>query len=102
MVTRTTSVSGEGRVGLLREEFEGDLIQPGHRLFGLVWINPKRMSGEPCFAGSRVPVKTLFDFIEAGDTIEMFLEDFPPITREQVVAVLEQSREVLLSDSGQK
>lgn len=84
-----------GRVQLSPDLWEGDRIQPGHPLFGLVWINPERMSGAPCFAGSRVPIKALFDYVEGGDTIEMFLEDFPPITREQVVAVLEASRQTL-------
>lgn len=53
-----------------------------------VWVDPDRMSGEPCFRGSRVPVKTLFDYLESGQPITEFLEDFPPVTREQAEAVL--------------
>ena len=66
----------------------GDLIQPGHRLFGLIWINRKRVSGEPCFYASRVPVKTLFDCFAAGQNLDEFLDDFEGVTREQALAVL--------------
>jgi hypothetical protein len=51
------------------EFLEGDRIQPGHPLFGIIWINPKRVSGAPCFYGTRVPVKTLFDCLAAGGDI---------------------------------
>jgi uncharacterized protein (DUF433 family) len=74
---------------LTREDLEGDLIQPGHPLFGVVWVNPQRLSGAPCFAGTRVPVRTLFDHLEAGDSLNDFLEGFPGVTREQAVALLE-------------
>ena len=90
----------DGRVKVGAEHLEGDLVQPGHPLFGLIWINPGRMSGAPCFTGSRVPVKTLFDYLEGGDTMEMFLEDYPPIPREQAVAVLEVARQRLLIEFG--
>lgn len=49
------------------------------------------MSGTPCFAGTRVPVESLYQHIEAGDTLETFLDDFPGVTREQAVRVLEMS-----------
>jgi len=52
-------------------------------------VNPGRMHGEPCFKGSRVPIKTLFDHLKAGDPLDVFLEDFPPVTREQAAAVVE-------------
>jgi len=76
----------------------GDLIQPGHPLFGIIWVNPKRLSGTPCFAGTRVPVKSLFDHVEAGDAMQTFLDDFPGIPREQAVAVLDMSRSRLLDE----
>ena len=77
---------------LSRADIAGDLIQPGHPLFGIVWVNPERMSGSPCFAGTRVPVQSLFDHIEAGDALQAFLADFPGVSREQAIAVLEMSR----------
>ena len=70
------------------EDLEGDLIQPGHPLFGIVWINRDRMSGAPCFAGTRVPIQTLFDYLEGGDPLREFLEGFPGVTREQAAAVI--------------
>ena len=47
--------------------------------------------GEPVFKGTRVPIKSLFDHLEAGDTIEVFLDGFPSVTREQVMMLLEES-----------
>jgi uncharacterized protein (DUF433 family) len=83
---------------LTPQDLEGDLIQPGHPLFGIVWVNPQRMSGTPCFAGTRVPIQSLFDHLEAGDTLQTFLDDFPGVTRDQAIAVLESSRSRLLGD----
>jgi uncharacterized protein (DUF433 family) len=50
------------------------------------------LGGEPVFVGTRVPVKSLFDHLEAGDSIEDFLDGFPSVKREQVVALLEESK----------
>ena len=83
---------------LTAEDLKGDLIQPGHPLFGIIWVNPERLSGAPCFAGTRVPIKALFDYLEGGEPLEEFLEGFPPVTREQAVAVLEFSQSKLVDD----
>jgi uncharacterized protein (DUF433 family) len=64
----------------------------------VVWVDPERVSGAPCFAGTRVPVKALFDYIEGGDTIEDFLDGFPGVTRGQVLAALRIGKERLLGD----
>ena len=50
------------------------------------------LGGEPVFAGTRVPIKSLFDHLEAGDSIADFLEGFPSVKREQVLALLEESK----------
>ena len=55
----------------------------------VVSCNPEIMGGAPVFAGTRVPVQTLLDYLEAGDSIDEFLEGFPSVTREQVIAVVE-------------
>jgi len=55
--------------------------------------NPEVLGGDPVFAGTRVPVKSLFDHLEAGDSIADFLEGFPSVRREQVIALLEEARE---------
>jgi uncharacterized protein (DUF433 family) len=62
----------------------------------VVCRDPEIMSGTPVFCGTRVPVQTLLDYIEAGETINDFLEGFPSVTREQVVAFLEQAKDRLL------
>jgi uncharacterized protein (DUF433 family) len=54
------------------------------------------MSGTPVFCGTRVPVQALLDYLEAGETIDDFLEGFPSVTREQVVAFLEEAKDRLL------
>jgi uncharacterized protein (DUF433 family) len=59
--------------------------------------DPQRMSGAPCFAGTRVTVKSLFDYLEAGDSLETFLEQFPTVSREVAVAILEESQRALLA-----
>lgn len=62
------------------------------------WIQTRSdtMHGTPCFTGTRVPVKSLFDYLEGGDTVDVFLDQFPTVSREQVIGVLEASREALL------
>lgn len=80
------------------ELLEGDKIQPGHPLFGLIWINRARVSGTPCFYATRVPIKNLFDSFAAGETLEEFLDGFEGVTREQALAVLELAGTDLLND----
>ena len=65
----------------------------------LITVDPEIHSGTPVFAGTRVPVKTLFDHLEGGDSLEVFLGDFPSVSRELAVAVLEEARAALLSDA---
>ena len=64
-----------------------------------ITIDPEIHSGTPVFRGTRVPVKTLFDHLEAGDSLEVFLDDFPSVGREMAVAVLEQARAALTPDA---
>jgi uncharacterized protein (DUF433 family) len=56
----------------------------------IVTANPKVMHGTPCFAGTRVAVQSLFDHLEAGYTVNGFIEQFPTVRREQVIDLLEQ------------
>ena len=58
-------------------------------------IDPEILSGTPVFNGTRVPIKNLFDYLETGETIETFLQDFESVSREQVVKVLELSEQLL-------
>jgi uncharacterized protein (DUF433 family) len=63
----------------------------------VVKIDPEIMSGTPCFAGTRVPVRALLDYIEGGDTLDEFLEQYPTVSRKMAVAFLEQASERLLA-----
>jgi uncharacterized protein (DUF433 family) len=58
--------------------------------------DPEVMSGTPVFCGTRVPVQTLIEYLEAGDSIDEFLEGFPTVTRAQVIAFLEEAKEKLV------
>ena len=64
-----------------------------------ITIDPETHSGVPVFAGTRVPVKTLFDHLEAGDSLEVFLDDFPSVSGELAVAVLEEAHAALMPDA---
>jgi uncharacterized protein (DUF433 family) len=63
----------------------------------VVVADPEIMSGEPCFAGTRVPVRALLDYLEGGDTLDDFLEQYPTVSRKQAIAFLEQASERLLA-----
>ncbi len=58
------------------------------------------MGGTPVFAGTRVPVQTLLDYLEGGETIDDFLEGFPTVSREQVVAFLEEAKTRVLASAS--
>lgn len=72
-------------------------VRPGDPRYGVIWVDPDRMHGEACFHGTRVPVRTLFEYLEGGEALDEFLAGFPEVTREQAVRVLELAREGLLS-----
>ena len=61
--------------------------------------DPEILGGTPVFMGTRVPVQTLIDYLEAGHSLPEFLDDFPSVRHEQAVAVLEQAKSVLLADA---
>jgi uncharacterized protein (DUF433 family) len=63
----------------------------------LVWVDPDRMSGQPCFKGTRVPVQCLIDHIEGNSTLDEFLRGFPSVSREQAIGFIELAKENLLA-----
>ena len=65
----------------------------------VVHSDPEIMGGTPVFVGTRVPFQTLLDYLEAGDSLDEFLTDFPTVTREQAVSALEQAKEALLANA---
>ena len=64
-------------------------------LESVVHSDPEILGGTPVFAGTRVPVKNLLDYLAAGDSLETFLDHFPSVSREQAVAALEVAKELL-------
>ena len=65
--------------------------------FAMISTSGEIMGGTPVFIGTRVPVQTLFDYLEAGESIDDFLEGFPTVTKEQVIALLEEARKQLIN-----
>jgi uncharacterized protein (DUF433 family) len=65
----------------------------------VIHSDPEIQGGVPVFVGTRVPVKNLFDCLEAGDSLDDFLRSFPSVSREQAIAALEMAREALAPDA---
>jgi uncharacterized protein (DUF433 family) len=66
---------------------------------GMIHTDPEILGGTPVFSGTRVPIQNLFEYLEAGDPLDSFLDDFPSVSREQVVAVLEAARQGLVGSA---
>lgn len=66
----------------------------------LITSSPDRLGGTPVFAGTRVPVQTLLEYLEAGDPLDVFLDQFPSVTREHAVAVLELAKRALAAHAN--
>lgn len=64
----------------------------------VIHSDPEILSGMPVFIGTRVPVKNLFDYLEAGDSIDEFLDDFPSVKQEQVLTLLKELKEEATKD----
>lgn len=69
------------------------------KLSDIIISDPEILSGTPVFKGTRVPVKNLFDYLEAGDSVDAFIEDFDYIPRESVLKVLKVSEQILSQPS---
>jgi uncharacterized protein (DUF433 family) len=68
-------------------------------LSGITHRNPEILSGTPVFVGTRVPVRSLFDYLEGGETLEEFLRQFPSVKREQTIALLDAAYETVVADA---
>jgi len=64
---------------------------------GAIIKNPNILGGPPVFSGTRVPIQTLFDYLEGGEALEDFLEGFPTVSRESAIAALEAAKNLLLA-----
>ena len=65
----------------------------------MITSNPQVMGGTPVFKGTRVPMQTLIDYLEAGNSIEEFLEGFPTVKKQQVIDFLEETKELFLANA---
>lgn len=65
----------------------------------VVHSDPDILGGTPVFVGTRVPFQNLLEYLEAGDSLDEFLADFPSVTREQAVAALEEAKEAMLANA---
>jgi uncharacterized protein (DUF433 family) len=72
-------------------------VQQQAMLHEIVWVDPGRLSGQPCFKGTRVPIQALIDHFEDNGTLGEFLEGFPSVSREQAIQFIELAKENLLS-----
>ncbi|MGH1396337.1 MAG: DUF433 domain-containing protein [Trichormus sp.] len=61
----------------------------------IIHSDPDILGGTPVFVGTRVPIKTLLDYLEAGDSLDVFLDHFPSVTHKQAIAALELAKEML-------
>ncbi len=66
----------------------------------VVHSDPDILGGTPVFVGTRVPMRTLLDYLEAGDSLEVFLDHFPSVSREQTIAALELAKEMLTASAN--
>ncbi|MEM6313507.1 MAG: DUF433 domain-containing protein [Planctomycetota bacterium] len=77
---------------------DSQLLEPGtlgSKLEGVIWARPDVMHGTPCFHGTRLPVKSLFDHLAAGDSLDDFVDSFPVINHAVVESLLERLGEIL-------
>ena len=65
----------------------------------VISVDPEILGGTPVFVGTRVPIRSLFDYIEAGESLDEFLRQFPSVKRKQAITALELARDALVSDA---
>lgn len=79
-----------------KRDFSTELVSPFDPRASIVSIDPERLGGEPCFVGTRVPVKYLWEYLSKGKTLEEFLDDFEGVPREEAVEALNFAYEKLM------
>jgi uncharacterized protein (DUF433 family) len=82
--------------GILEHVEGSELVPPSDARAGIVSIDVQRMGGTPCFAGTRVPIQYLFEYLSKGKTLEEFLSDFEGVPRQQALQTLQQAHERLM------
>lgn len=84
------------RDALPEDYWDGELVPNNDNRADFISVNPERMSGMPCFVGTRVPIKHLWDYLEHSPTLDEFLDDFEGVPREEVLAALRVAYQRLL------
>ena len=69
-------------------------------IHNIINIDPDILSGQPVFTGTRVPVESLFDYLEAGVPLDEFLDEFPTVSREQAIALLDAANKIMTSKNA--
>jgi uncharacterized protein (DUF433 family) len=72
-------------------------VEQRARLNEIVWVDPQRLSGQPCFKGTRVPIQALIDHIEGNSTLEDFLDGFPSVSKDQAIQFIELAKDSVLA-----
>jgi uncharacterized protein (DUF433 family) len=81
-------------------------VASNHEIFSMksvpriIHSDPDILGGTPVFVGTRVPIKTFLDYLEAGDSLDVFLDHFPSVSREQAIAALELAKEMAIADAN--
>ena len=78
------------------EDKDTELVSPADPRAGIISIDPERRGGAPCFAGTRVPIEDLWNYLAEGESLDAFLDSFPTVTREQAVKTIRLAAERLL------
>lgn len=68
--------------------------------YGAISIDPETMGGTPVFSGTRVPIQTLFDYMEGGDDLNEFIDDYPTVSKEAAIEVLEMAKKSLMTEKS--
>jgi uncharacterized protein (DUF433 family) len=76
-----------------------DIIGVMRKVSAIIKVDPEIQGGTPCFAGTRVPARTLFDYLARGRSLNYFLEQFPSVKRDQAIRLLERAGKRIARDS---
>ena len=76
------------------------MAKPAFPSNGVITRNPKILGGTPVFRGTRVPFQNLLDYLEGGETLDEFLDDFPTVSREDAIAALERAKALVVAELG--
>ena len=95
-MTQATLSPGEYAPSVPKAEQDTELVPASDPRAAFISVDPQRMSGTPCFVGSRVPIKHLWDYLEGNDPLEQFFDDYEGVSREAVIGAFQMAFEKLM------